>query len=1073
MLTSDRNLLEAIEQCENEPIRIPGSVQPHGILMTLRMSDLTILQISESVFDLAGIHHSELLHQPLSKLMPIEPVERATQRLGDRTPRLLNPIPIRLSAHGKTHEFDGILHRSGRVLILELERHVSVDRGYGGFGGFYEAIREVTSKMMVTENLGDVLQLACDELRKLTGFSRVLAYKFDPDWHGQVVNESKNDEVESLLHHRFPASDIPKQARDLYTSNWLRLIPNADYKPANICPAINPITDTPLDLSNSVLRSVSPVHLEYMRNMGQMASMSVSLLKGKKLWGLISCHHPEAHFLKYDVRVASEFIGQMVSAQIIAREDAAEVDAKLQLKKLYDDLLRYGGGYASIPHSFALNATSLLGLVDAYGAAMFFDGAVSCVGAVPATEELKEIYDWILSKNESLLVTNALTKLPGKKTAVSDEATGLLAITVPGRAGDAILWFRPEIRNRVKWAGDPTGGKSLDADGRIRPRKSFETWYENTAGQARKWTQREIDAADELRTAVIAMSAGHHGISASGHGVNTVFRNSLTSSIAATNALSILADATPFKKNRSTQAAFDSSLLLEGFAEFAVLFLDRNGAIQNWSVGAKRTLGYDGTEVLGKSIQMFFAEEDMLSQKHENILEIARKHTRCEEELWLYRLDQTSFWGKILVSQVRDRSNNLIGFSVVIQDVTREKSSEEELKAMKLSAEAANRSKSAFLANISHEIRTPLGAVLGFAELMSARGLPDEDKLELFSKVKRNGDQLTVLINDLLDISKIESGKIEVERIPTDLQTLLYDCEQLFTSKAGEKSVELKFRVTKKIPLSITTDPTRLRQVIINLLSNAIKFTPSGGTVILECSGEHSDGDNRIIFRVIDTGRGMTEAEMEKLFQPFAQADVSTTRQYGGTGLGLFLSQRLARALGGDLSIEWSRPGQGSCFTASIDPGSVDFEKAFTQILPPDRKAQSGNLNSRILDNVKILVVDDSLDNRELIKTYLSKAGAEILLAENGLKGVEKALSEKFDLVLMDVQMPVLDGNQAMKILNENRYEQPVIALTAHAMKEERDFSLQLGFSDYLTKPIDRTLLISSIRQILDQRADA
>ena len=1043
-----------VSDCENEPIHIPGSVQSHGILLTLRSSDFTILQVSESVFDILGVHHDELLHQPLSKLMPIEPVERATKRLGDRSPRLLNPIPIEVDLGGRKVCLDGILHRSGRVLILELERHISEERGYGGFGGFYEAIREVTSRMMVTENLPEVLELACDEIRKLTGFSRVLAYKFDSEWNGEVVNESKEEHVESLLHHFFPASDIPRQARDLYTTNWLRLIPNRDYKPSKIIPAINPITDKPLDLSNSVLRSVSPIHLEYMRNMGQTASMSVSLLKGRKLWGLISCHHPSPRYLKYDVRVATEFIGQMVSAQIIAREDAAEIDQKLQLKKLYDDLLKNGGGYEAIPKSFAQNAPSLLGLTDAHGAVACVANHCVRIGSAPDEHMIPQLRDWICAQKSRVIVTNDYASLKGAPKLPADRFAGLLAIRFGANDHDLIFWWRPPRSEGRKWAGDPNEGKSRSASGSLHPRKSFETWIEEAGGRSDAWSQAEIDAADELRTSLSIMG---HSPANTDEPIESL--KTETASIDVESQL----DA---KREPTQRAGKTERFLLEGFSEFAVLFLDLDGTIQNWSAGAKRLLGFSRTQVIDHDLQMFFGEEDALRSRHERLLEAVRRHGRYEDELWMYRQDQSSFWAKILLTQVRDDSDDLMGFSVVIQDVTKEKAAEEELKATKLGAEAANRSKTAFLANISHEIRTPLGAVLGFCELMTSPLLSEAERSDLYGKVKRNGEQLTVLINDLLDISKVELGKIEIERLAVDLRTFLSDLEQTFAMKAAEKGVRLLVNLATELPVTVTTDPTRLRQILINLLTNAIKFTPSGGIVSVSCSIETLGSTERLVFRINDTGRGMTEDEMERLFKPFAQADASTTRVYGGTGLGLFLSQRLARALGGDISIEWSELGKGTTFLASIEPGDVASAVRFSKL--ELRKETAVNpLDSSDLKGLKVLVVDDSPDNRELLKTYLNKAGAVVSLADNGQTGVDAALTGDADVVLMDIQMPVVDGNQAMRMLVNAGFDKPVIALTAHAMKEERDYSLALGFSDYVTKPINRRALVARLQEMI------
>ncbi|RYZ69609.1 MAG: PAS domain-containing hybrid sensor histidine kinase/response regulator, partial [Proteobacteria bacterium] len=504
-----------------------------------------------------------------------------------------------------------------------------------------------------------------------------------------------------------------------------------------------------------------------------------------------------------------------------------------------------------------------------------------------------------------------------------------------------------------------------------------------------------------------------------------------------------------------------------GFSEFAVLFLDLKGSVQNWSLGARRLLGYESSAVLGKSVSYFFSEEDDLNQKVNQILEAVQTHGRSENELWLYRDDGSSFWGKLLAATVNSENGVTIGYSVVLQDVTKEKSAEEELKAMKSSAETANKAKTAFLANISHEIRTPLGAVLGFAELMSQPRLKDEAKLDLFGKVKRNGEQLTTLINDLLDISKIEAGKIDIETIETDLETLLFDVVQLFAEKASEANVTLTNEVLGAVPKVIWTDPTRLRQIAINLIGNALKFTSAGGTVKVEVSLHQAPQGQSIAIRVIDNGRGMSEGEMGRLFMPFVQADVSTTREFGGTGLGLFLSKRLAKALGGDLSIESSFRGLGSTFIVHINPGPFDPANSFTRIARPNSATALALTASEDLKGVKVLVVDDSADNRELIRTYLIKAGAEVTTEVNGDLGAKAALAEDYDVVLMDIQMPVLDGNQAMINLQQSGYTRPVIALTAHAMREEKHRSLNNGFTDYLTKPIDRKNLIQRIREIL------
>jgi chemotaxis family two-component system sensor kinase Cph1 len=219
----------ALAICEREPIHIPGAIQAHGVLLALRSSDFTILQASENATELLGISHRDLIHQPLSRIMDIRPVELASQDLAERTPRLLNPMPLELILNGKVNRFDGILHRSGHVLILELELHVTEETGYGGFGAFYETVRGISSKIMAADSLANILNLTCMEVQKLTRFSRVMIYRFDENWNGEVIAEAIESHLPSMLKHHFPAGDIPKQARELYLTNWLRIIPDVHY----------------------------------------------------------------------------------------------------------------------------------------------------------------------------------------------------------------------------------------------------------------------------------------------------------------------------------------------------------------------------------------------------------------------------------------------------------------------------------------------------------------------------------------------------------------------------------------------------------------------------------------------------------------------------------------------------------------------------------------------------------------------------------------------------------------------------------------------------------------------------
>jgi two-component system, sensor histidine kinase len=367
-------------------------------------------------------------------------------------------------------------------------------------------------------------------------------------------------------------------------------------------------------------------------------------------------------------------------------------------------------------------------------------------------------------------------------------------------------------------------------------------------------------------------------------------------------------------------------------------------------------------------------------------------------------------------------------------------------------AESANQVKSLFLANMSHEIRTPLGVILGFAEALKDPQLSEHDRTNYLEVIERTGRNLSRIINDILDISKVESGHLEVEHAAFPLQELLADLHLLFQLQAQERNNVIHFFIEPNTPEKINTDRLRLQQILVNLISNALRFTHEGD-ITLNCSFQN----NLWHFRVSDTGIGLNDDQQKKLFTIFSQADQSTTRKYGGTGLGLVLSKRLAQILGGDVILEKTAIGKGSAFLATVKEASAELEKTPTT----EKKSTVSTVES--LRGKHILVVDDSEENQILIRFYLTKAGLEVQSAANGAMGVEKAMKNNFDLILMDIQMPIMDGYTATKTLRAAGYKKPIIALTANAMKEDRQRSLESGCHDYLTKPINSTRLLEAL----------
>ncbi len=446
-----------------------------------------------------------------------------------------------------------------------------------------------------------------------------------------------------------------------------------------------------------------------------------------------------------------------------------------------------------------------------------------------------------------------------------------------------------------------------------------------------------------------------------------------------------------------------------------------------------------------------------------------------EYEVRFRRADGQYRWVLSRAIASKDESGKIVKWFGSSTDIHEQKRLTQELELQRISADNASKAKSAFLANMSHEIRTPLGAILGFSEFLLEPDQTPSDRYDCVSTIRRNADQLFRLINELLDLSKIEADRLEIEHVRFKLEEVIQDVHQLLIVQAREKGIGLNFIAVGPLQQSIITDPTRLRQILVNVVGNAIKFTESG-TVDVSIAMEQPDDQSqqiRLIFTVRDTGIGLSEEQSHKIWEPFAQADTSTTRKFGGTGLGLSLSKRLSLALGGDLTLISSVPGKGSTFKITIEAGPVEsfsFVSDHSSTMA-EMKNVAEEPAFHLLDGIKILVVEDSSDNQHLIKRFLVREGATVTIAGDGKEGVEKALLGSYAVVLMDVQMPVLDGYAAAARLLSQGYSVPIIALTAHAMRGERERAIAHGFFDHLTKPLDRVALLEKISAALQQTA--
>ncbi|MFQ5413223.1 MAG: response regulator [Phycisphaerae bacterium] len=440
--------------------------------------------------------------------------------------------------------------------------------------------------------------------------------------------------------------------------------------------------------------------------------------------------------------------------------------------------------------------------------------------------------------------------------------------------------------------------------------------------------------------------------------------------------------------------------------------------------------------------------------------------------------DGALYWVDSTIVPFKDDTGRITQYVAIRTDITARKESEDELRRAKAAAEAADLAKSEFLANMSHEIRTPMTAILGFAENI-AGNVTDPANVAAIATVRRNGEYLLHIINDSLDLSKIEAGKTAVEQIPCKPCEIIAEVASLVRVRADAKGLAFNIEYIGAIPATILSDPIRLRQILINLIGNAIKFTENGAVrlivrLVRDLDGDQGHGPEQpyLQFDILDTGIGMSDEQAAILFRPFTQADTSTTRTFGGTGLGLTISKRFAELLGGGITMVKSELGVGTRFRAIVATGPLDGVAMIEDPMSATRVADSGIAvakGSRTdLCGCRILLAEDGPDNQRLISFVLEKAGAHVTVEANGKRALDAALAARddgkpFHVILMDMQMPVMDGYSATRQLRDRNYTAPIIALTAHAMGGDRDKCLKAGCDDYATKPIHRERLIKVI----------
>ncbi|MBM0741612.1 GAF domain-containing protein [Phormidium sp. CLA17] len=500
--------LEVIHQ-EREPIHMPGSIQPHGLLCVLSELDLRITQVSQNAINILGIAPETLIDRPLADFIDCDRIAEIRACL-DPTSEQTNPLNLSVTLDdSSTRFFNGIVHRaiSGEI-VLELEPIAATAKR--DFTQSYRNIKDTLAKIQGTKTLSELCDLIVKEVRQITGFDRVMVYRFNQDGDGTVIAEDKKANLETFLGLYYPDTDIPQRAKHLYRLNWLRLLPDVNCQPSLLTGS--QVADAKLDMSHCVLRSLSPCHIQYLQNMKVGASMSISLIQQQRLWGMIACHHNTPKFVPYEIRTICEFLGQLMSTELSVKEANQNLSYKLRLKATQVQFVNRLTNATDFLQALEDAPDDLLYLTGAQGAAVCEGDAksgeqrIALIGNTPGQEAVLDLLEWLPNHfKDDLFVTDSLPKLYPAASVYKNVASGLLAMAISKPQHRYVLWFRPEFLQTVTWAGNPDNPKQIEADGSVTfsPRQSFAAWQETVRFKSLNWLQCEIEVAIELRSLIV------------------------------------------------------------------------------------------------------------------------------------------------------------------------------------------------------------------------------------------------------------------------------------------------------------------------------------------------------------------------------------------------------------------------------------------------------------------------------------------------------------------------------------------------------------------------------------------
>ncbi len=832
-----------LQNCADEPIRLPGFIQRHGFLLGLDEAHEHVVLASENVEEFLGTPIKLVLGSSIDLLVERELSIAIQQQRCSVDPDCMVTYLGAYLVRGDL--FSVITHCIEGKRILEFERQ---DRLVGA-----EMMNSIITNFVGTlsklETQADLCEAVTRQVAQLTGFDRVLLYSFDEEGHGTVLSEANNGLLPSYLDLRFPASDIPPQARELYVLNTVRIIPDATYTPSPLR-AVAAEAPHVVDLSLATLRSVSPIHLEYMRNMGTLSSMSISIVSEGRLWGLISGHHSQPRMVPYLMRSACDMLSKLVGTQLTTFRTASRMATLTRFHNVQRSLLTHVAADYHFLSSLAANMDSLLQVTEAEGAALWMDGECSTIGETPSRSDIQRLVEWLDGEPAlEMFETSHLGQDLPWAMDLADVASGLLAIRISDVRQRYVLWFRPQVMRTVKWAGEPV--KQQDAAKQLHPRKSFEIWRETVHGQSRRWTEVEMESAREFRAAIVTVGL----------------------------------------KRAEEEAELSN-------ARFEQLTHALPAKI--FTADDEGKLTYTNARWREQNLQdtgLWFSEGRLAPEDEARMAELWQHAVQTgedfeEEVRFVSPGGAPPRWNLVRAVPFRRAGAARAGWVGSVMDLTDRREREAALRMTEKLALTGR-----MTSVIAHEINNPLESITNLLYLVRLE-LPQEATAaeDYINQAESELERISAITKQTLRWGRENSGRAE----SFTAGSLFADVLRLFRGKIQNRHVKVTIRGGEDVVLEGILG--QIRQVLANLLSNAVDAAPLSGNVWLQALETPAGRE----VMVGDDGAGIPAAMQDVLFQPFI-----STKGDLGNGLGLYISREIVERHGGILRVE-TAPGNGT-----------------------------------------------------------------------------------------------------------------------------------------------------------------